>query len=215
MRTYLSPLLLTLVSLSISYAQDTTWIKKSQTDEVTVFYRKVPDAKVNEIKVETEVEASLSSIIAVLRDIKAYPDWIYNCISAERLPEATAETNYYYSEINFPWPLSNRDFIAKSHLSQDPETKIIEIKVEGVPDMLPKQKRNVRIPEMEINWKISPLGDDRVHISYHLYSDPGGSIPSWLINMFIDQGPRHTLEDLRKMLEKDKYQEIHFADIQE
>ena len=215
MGTYLLPLILLLVSTTFSYTQDNNWVLKNETDDIKIFYRKAPESKVNEVKVETEIKSNLSTVIAVLRDIQAYPDWIYNCVLAERLPQATPEVNYYYSEINFPWLLSNRDFIARSQLTQDPATKIIEIQVEGISDMLPEKKKKVRIPEMKINWKISPLDEDRVHISYHLHSDPGGSIPAWLINMFIDQGPRHTLQDLHKMLERGKYQEVKFADIQE
>ena len=101
------------------------WEVVKEDQHLMVYARKAAHSKIKEIKVETEVTGSLSSVIAVLRDIDAYPDWIYNLKSARQLPQATAQENFYYSEIKFPWPLSNRDYIARSQLIQDTLSRAI------------------------------------------------------------------------------------------
>jgi hypothetical protein len=41
-----------------------------------------------------------------------------------------------------------------------------------------------------------------VHINYILEADPGGDIPAWLSNEFVDKGPFETFKKLGEILGK-------------
>lgn len=211
---FLSVLLLCAWLSLPSFAQ-TEWKLKKEVDDLKVYYRQSEHSNINEIKVRYVTEASLSNVVAVLKDIPGFTEWIYACAEAKAIEQKTPNQSIYYSRIDFPFPMSDRDFIAKSKLRQDPETKEIFITVVGDYDYLPEKKNIVRLPQLRINWHIKPLGGRRVQIEYHLLSDPGGSIPDWLVNLAVDKGPTNSMLKFKEMLDKPKYRLAQLAYIEE
>ncbi|MBK8922208.1 MAG: hypothetical protein IPM81_12020 [Saprospirales bacterium] len=47
------------------------------------------------------------------------------------------------------------------------------------------------------------------------YSDPGGNLPDWAINLAIDVGPRETIKRMREILKDPLYQNAKLAHIRE
>jgi hypothetical protein len=197
-------------------AQESEWKLKRDADGLKVYHRKAEHSNINELKIEAILDGSLSTVVAVLRDVAAYPQWIYKCIHAERLKPPTETTGLYYSQIEFPWPMSNRDFIARSKMWQDPQTKRVFIEVKSEPRHLAEKKDLVRIEQMTLKYELIPLpGGKKVKMLYYLHSDPGGVLPSWLVNMALDSGPLNTIKGLRGMLQREAYQQSRLSFLQE
>lgn len=205
-------LLLTWAPLS---AQTGEWKLKKQADGLKVYLRDAENSNIKEVKIETTFDASLSSVIAVLKDVPAYSKWIYKCSAAERLEPGANTSSVYYCGIDFPWPLSDRDFIAKSKLRQDPNSKHVFIDVQCAPAYLPEKDGFVRIKKMNINYEFIPLPGNKVKMNYRLHSDPGGALPAWLINLAVDNGPVNTIKGMREMLKEDKYRNAKLAFLEE
>jgi len=204
-----------LLPISTATAQENKWKLQSETDGLKVYLRDFPNSNVKEVKIETVFDHSLSTIISVLKDIPAYPDWIYKCEGSSRLEASTQNSSLYYCEIDFPWPMSNRDFIARSKLRQDPATKRVYIDVKGIPDHVPPKDDIVRIEDLGIHYEFIPLKDGQVKMIYRLHSDPAGSIPPWLVNMVIENGPMNTVRGMRSMMQKDKYRNAQLSYLEE
>jgi len=193
-------------------AQDTgTWELKRQSDGLSVYVRDAANSDVKEIKIETTLDASLHAVVAVLKDVPVYEDWIYKCQEAYRMKPAEDKASLYYCKVDFPWPMSDRDFIAQSQLSQDPATRTVFIDVKGKPDQKPEVEDVVRIRSLDIHYELTPVSDSKTKMSYRLHSDPGGAIPTWLVNMVVDNGPVNTVKGMREMLKSEKYQNAQFA----
>ena len=47
------------------------------------------------------------------------------------------------------------------------------------------------------------MGNDNLQIEYKVLSNPGGDIPTWLVNLAITKGPTETMKQLIKMVEKE------------
>ncbi len=205
-----------IASFPFLQAQENDWVLKKELDDLTVYSRTPEDSRIKEVKIETEVRASLSTVVAVLKDIPAYATWVYKCEKSELLQKVGPTESIYYCEMDFPWPMNNRDFIAHSHLKQDPESLEVIIDVGNEPNYLPEKSGLVRIQKMKIHWRIiAEKGSKKVNIVYHLKSDPGGWMPAWLINMAIDQGPINMIQNFREMLKNEKYQNLELPFIVE
>ena len=105
-----------------------------------------------------------------------------------------------------PWPVSDREATVENFIEQDPDTLTVMITQHGRPNYQPNDdKRIVRVAHLESRWVLTPLNNNTTHISYQVLSDPGGSIPSWLINMVAVSQPYKTLRGLSEMLDSHAY----------
>jgi hypothetical protein len=191
------------------------WKLRSDKDGVAIYMRSLPDSKFKAIKVECEVNATLSQLVAVLLDVNTAPEWVYNTRSCVLLKQVSPSELYYYSEVSIPWPASNRDFIAHLITVQDPQTKVVTVYGPTAPDLVPVKKDIVRVRKSEGRWVLTPIGRHTVKIVYTLHVDPGGNIPAWLVNMFATKGPSESFKGLKLQLQKPAYANVRLPFIKD
>jgi len=181
------------------------WELKSDKHGIFIYTRDLADSKFKAIKVECELDATLSQLVAVLLDVNSGADWVYSTKSSVLLKKLSPSELYYYSEVRVPWPASNRDFIARLKVVQDSATKVVTVYGPTFPDYMPKKDGIVRVPRAEGRWIITPVARRRVKIVYTLSTDPGGDIPAWLVNLFAAKGPLESFRNLKQQLLKPAY----------
>lgn len=189
------------------------WALKNNKDGVKVYYKTTGD--VQEIKLATTLQTTLDGIMQLFTEVENYPQWGYKVTEARLLKRVSAHEVYYYSRLDFPWPMSDRDLIMHTQVVQDAVTRRVIATSTAVPDYLPANKDVVRIREATTKWILIPRSDGWLDTEYIIHSDPGGDIPDWLVNMAIDVGPRETINSMRKMLNKPYYQNARLAHIKD
>lgn len=182
---------------------DKKWILKSQKDGVKVYYKKTSD--VYEIKLTSSIETRLSGIIQLFSEVENYPKWGYRVIESKLLKKVSDKEMYYYSKIDFPWPLNDRDLIMHTSLEQDSSTKVITARSVAAPDFIPEIKECVRMKTCNTTWKLHPGTSGWMYLEYYIYSNPAGNIPDWAVNLGIDVGPRETVKNMRRILKGEHY----------
>jgi len=191
--------------MTLSSLAQPDWQLKQDKDGIQVYTKNIDNAKLKAVKVVTTINTSLTSLTAVLMDVEGSKDWVYATKSISLLKQISPAALIYYSEIEIPWPASNRDFIVEIRASQDEKTKAITVDGFNKPAYLPENKNIVRIKQSYSRWLITPLQRGQVKIEYVLQVDPGGNIPVWLINLFATKGPLETFKKLREQVKKKKY----------
>jgi hypothetical protein len=200
---YLPSFLLLLVLSSANAQED--WKLKSDKDNIKTYSRKLADSKINAVKIESVFPCSVSQFVSVLMDVDSYDDWVYNSKSTRLVKQVSPSEMYYYSEVGFPWPTTNRDFVSHVIISQDPRTKVARVDAKNVPGLVPVKPNIVRIEKSSGEWIITPISKNEIRIEYVLQVDPGGDLPAWLINPFASKGLVETFKNLRKQLVKPQY----------
>ncbi len=189
------------------------WALKNDKNNVKVYYRKTSD--VYEIKLITSIQSSLSGLIMLLSEVDHYPAWGYKVAESRLLTQTSVNESVYYSKLDFPWPLDDRDIIMRNNVVQDPLTgKIVATSV-AAPGYIAENKDVVRIKNAKTIWTIVPGSGGWLYVEYYIYSDPGGSLPDWLVNMAIDVGPRETIKNIREFVRLPKYQTAKLAHIKD
>ncbi len=196
--------------LSFIHAQD-GWIFKNEKEGVKVYYRKTSD--VYELKLVTSLKAPLSGLALLLSEVENYPKWGYKVLDSKELKRVSDTETYYYSKLDFPWPLDDRDIIVHSKMEQDPITRRITATSISNPDYLPGNKGVVRMRNAHTTWTLLPGPGGWTYVEYYIYSDPGGSLPDWLVNMALDVGPRETIKSIRNFVQQEKYQSAKLAHV--
>jgi hypothetical protein len=195
--------------------EERVWELKVHKHGIRIYTRTAAGSPMKELKVQCNVDATLAQVVAVLLDINTAPQWVYATRSATLLKQVSPSELYYHSEIEIPWPASNRDFIAHLKVTQDPVTRIVTVDGPTIPDYMPQQENVVRVPKGSGKWILTPAGQKQVNIEYYLMTDPGGSIPAWLVNMFCTKGPLESFQKLKTHLESPAYREASLPFIHE
>jgi len=183
------------------YGQPGSWKLKKTADDVEVYFRKAENSPINEIKISTLLDGTVKTLLEIMRNVQGYEQWVYKCVSAELIARPSSAEAVYYAVMDFPWPLSDRDFVAASKIIHDTDGRVL-ITVNGVPGRVPEKPERVRIPLLDYRWEFTPIDKNTIRLNYYLRSDPGGELPAWLINLVIDQGPTQTVKNLRLLMEK-------------
>lgn len=192
-------LIISLFTSSLSAQFGEGWQYKKETDGVKVWTRTPENSNFKEVLVKTSYNSTLSTLVSVGMDISSYDKWVYSTKVAKLLEVVSDREVIYYSESEIPWPFENRDIVLRSTVEQDPETKVVNIYSRQVLDYMDKKDGIVRVPELIAQWILTPQEDGSIEALYYIKTDPGGNVPAWLMNLFVDRGPVESFGGLRKL----------------
>lgn len=191
------------------------WKYEKSSGGVTAYTRSVPGSSFKEYKVETEVEATLSQVVAVLMDVKSLPQWVDRCTEAAILKEISPVESITRTVTASPFPLKNREAIAHGKLTQNSTTRVVTLESNGRFDYLPLDNRYERVHSLRGKWVLTPKPGSKVHIQMIGHTDPGGIIPAAIANQFVVLIPFNTIKNLRNQIKKEKYAKIKLNYIRE
>ncbi len=192
-----------------------SWVLNTDNEGIKVYTRTLSNSKIKAIKIETTIQATLSQIVTVIFDIKSSSQWVYRTKNCSIIKQLSPWDVYYYAEVDVPWPVNHRDFIAHLTLSQNPLSKIIVVNVENNPDLLPQKRNLIRVMQSAGKWVITPTTEHTINVEYSLFTDPGGNMPAWLINMFITKGPLESFKKLKEQIKNPLYTLVSLTDIKD
>jgi hypothetical protein len=187
------------------------WKLSAEKEGIKIYTSMVTDSKIKAIKVECDLNATPSQLVALVMDVNTAPDWVYHVKSAKLVKQISPAELYYYSEVSLPWPAKNRDFVAHLTVGQNPDTKVVTIDGPAVPGFVPIKRGIVRIDNSIGKWIITPLGPDQLHVEYSIHVDPGGALPAWLVNVFATDAPLQIFRSLKSQLQKPAYKNTALA----
>ena len=203
--------LLTVLSLQTSAQHE--WKLNTNKDGIKVFTSLPENSPFKAVKTVGNVEATMSQLAMVLMDVSNTEDWVYGAKNPKLLKQFSPTDLIYYAEAALPWPMTNRDFIIRITMTQDPVTKVVTMSTENLPKYVPEKKGIVRIYRSTGIWKLTPVEKGVIRVEYTLQVDPGGSIPAWLVNLFATTGPYQSLKALRKEVKLAKYHNVKLPGI--
>ncbi|GEO12053.1 START domain-containing protein [Segetibacter aerophilus] len=202
-------LLTTLFLLAVPFItfSQKTWELVKTKDDIHIYKRSVEGSSLKELKVVSTFQSSLSGFVAFIQDVPAQTSYMYNCSLAKVLKEINEKELIFYQQLKAPWPFSDRDGIYHQVIEQNAATKVVTIRSNAMSDYLPKTKDFIRVPKMKCSWIIKPNVSGGVDAEYYFYGEPGGTLPTWLINMFIAEAPYKTQVKIHELIKQKKYQE--------
>lgn len=195
-----------LLYICLGATEQSDWTLKKYESGIAVYTRTAASSSYKELKAVTTVKTSLHSIVALLNDWDAYPQWVYRCGKSSTIRRISETEVIHYQTVEAPWPVDSRDFVVDVKLTQDPVTKTITIASACKPDYIPKVDGFVRITEFNASWTLIPKKDGSVEVTYQLLVNPGGYVPAWLVNLAVIDGPFDTTLHFKDWIMKEKYQ---------
>jgi len=178
------------------------WKLSKDEDGIKVYQSEVKNSKFKSIKVECTLEGTYDKLMAILNDVPSREKWAYNNKNSSILKRVSASEFYYYSEIHLPWPMTNRDVIALLKMDRDSLNRFLKISEASVPGYAPEKNGMVRVQRSDISWYVTMPSANMISIVYIFHTEPGGSLPAWVVNMFTDKGPYESFKKLSELLKR-------------
>jgi hypothetical protein len=187
------------------------WAKVIESDGITGYIRATQTTNVNEIKAIGTVAAPVAVLEAVLRDDGARTQYSESCIEASRIQipglENTKDSYYSYHKIDMPWPFYDRDSVGRIDFMIDEKTGALFVRARATSTDFKVDDYTVRAPLAWAKWILTPQGKNKTVVLYQVIADPGGYLPTFLVNMYSQDLAVKTILGIRKMVKMDKYKD--------
>lgn len=181
------------------------WKLVKHENQVEIYVRDVPGSKLKELKMTVFFDNSLDAMYALLTDLPKQADYQFGCLTSKRIGKPLQNEQCYYQELYMPWPFTNRDGAFKQSLTFTEKNDVFYIETNAIPTLTELRQEYVRVPYMHSSWQLSAVNANKVKGEYYLSVDPGGFVPLWLMNLFIDRGPYESVLRMRKLLQNPTY----------
>jgi hypothetical protein len=174
---------------------------RKDSDGVRVYVCKSGNEKFRTLRAEFILETtSIEEYLEFLFDVEHYPAWQYNMASAELLERISDNEMIYRSEIDAPWPLEDRELFVNFKINRDAGPGQIKIAIRNILSDRPVPAGLVRVPFFSATYVLTTINKTSLHVIYNLKIDPGGSLPPWLVNMAMAEGPYVSFRNLKKRI---------------
>lgn len=188
------------------------WKKIGEANGIIGYTMSVGESKYQAVRAVGMVDAPVSVIEAVLRDVPSSPEFVFKCKKADfvNTPEYknTADSYYIYMVTAIPFPLKDRDGVHLHEYTIDKTTGAIYFQIKAIKTDYKQTKDKVRISMMKADYLLVPKGPNQTEVTFTSMGDPGVSIPHFITDLFTKNLGIKTIAGLRAMVQKDKYKNI-------
>jgi hypothetical protein len=178
------------------------WTLVSNENWIQIYKSDMSGSSYKRIKVECTIDGNLDKLTRILNDVNNHRNWIYNTKHSYILKKISSNEYYYYTETTLPWPMQNRDAVVHIKFQRDAANQTLNIAAEGHPDYMPEVSGKVRVQRSANTWQVTVPAPNKLHIVYIFEAEPGGHIPPWLVNTFVNKGPYESFRKLAELLKK-------------
>jgi START domain len=189
---------LLICNMNYSFAAD--WYLEKNKDGIKVYTRNVSGSNVKEYKAIANVKADRLAIARVLTRVGDLQNWMPNVEKSKMVKKTGSSSIIGYYTVDLSWPIENRDIVLDLWVETDNDKGVTYIKMKENLTAYAEVEGYTRIKKASGFYKLTKNGDS-TDLVYQFHSEPGGSLPTSIINMFIVDGPYDIIQALRKKVE--------------
>lgn len=201
--TFLGCLLLGLWQVE---AAPSGWKKVTTEDGVTVYEKKAD--KLVAFRGEGKIKTAAGKLLFVIEDSKHWEDWIENFDKGRVLERKSPFHKVFYQSFDSPFPASDRDLVYEAKTRRDAVAGKILVEMRSVNHPKAPKTVGIRVNLKYTRYEITPLPDGNLHVVLETLSDPGGSLPGFLVNWAQRDYPVKLFQGLRKQVRKSFVREV-------
>jgi hypothetical protein len=169
---------------SVAAAEDAGWAIVVERKGIEVYARALPGSPVKEVRATTEIAVPPERVFAILLDSDRFVEFMPYIVEVRTVARDSAAVWYLYQRISPPF-VSNRDYTLRHESFEAPQRGRYELRWEAANGHGPAARDGVvRVEICTGSYVVEGLDDGaRTRLTYQLHTDPGGSLPKWVINL--------------------------------
>lgn len=173
------------------------WQTRYKADGILVQTHPKENSAIPVFRAEIEIDANVNNVLAIIADPAKCSRWLYQCVEARTLRFVGSSEKYVYQVNELPWPLKNRDLVL-SIIIEKAAPNQFRIRLVNKPNEIPEDQY-IRIREFEGDYLLTGLSATRTKVEWEQHVEPGGEIPSMVIETMLTEIPVNSLKQLRKL----------------
>lgn len=182
----------------LNFSQEDKWHPCKCKNEMNVRFA-VVDPVNFKVSFKTEIKANIDDIIAVVKDIPSYTDWLYNLETIEVLDYEGEGDGLCRTIVNAPFPLLDIEmFLQWEIIEKEDEFIVIQT---CIPYYRPYDERYQRVTRYKAVWHLKPLSNDKVRFSYLVKMGGPKNLPRFLLKMYLCDAPTASFKEFKKICE--------------
>jgi hypothetical protein len=182
--------------------KENPWVLKKDKEGIKVYVRNVEGIDFKEFMGVIVLDAPIELIDKIMNDVPNQVNWLCDTIESKVI-SADPVNPVQYNLITAPL-VSNRDVVIQTKVVRTPG-KIARYFQAITMASVPPRKGIVRMPRMVGMWLFETVGKNQTRVTYQNLADPGGSLPSGLVNMTVVKMPFVSLTGMRNQLKNPKF----------
>ncbi|MBS1506240.1 MAG: hypothetical protein JSS79_06305 [Bacteroidetes bacterium] len=182
-------------------AQTNCTLRKDQ-DSIKVYTCHNDTSKFKSITAEFTMHATLDEVEKFFLDFPGYVNWQFNTVTSTLLEKVSSTEFIYYTIIDAPWPVTDRDMVVKLNLYRSDRSLIIT--ANSVASKIPSKNEYIRVPVSHSVYEFQIKSRNSLSVSYKMQIDPGGSVPIWLVNLVCAQAPYLSFKKMKEQISKNR-----------
>ena len=189
--------LLIAISL-ISFSQEVKWTPCKCSENMKA-KSAIVDPLNSKVSLTIEINANVDVVLAAVKDIPAYNDWLYNLEEIEEIDYKGDGDGLYRAIVKAPFPLLDiESFIKWKVVKKDDEILVVQ---SCIPYYKPYDERYQRVTRYDAVWHIKPLSDSKVQVSYLLKMGSPKNLPKVLLKLYLCDAPTKSFKEFKKICE--------------
>ena len=192
------------------------WRLVKESKDIKVYTREVEGSNFLEFRGETVVEGTVAALVAILYDTQNCPAWLHECSFGMTLEEVSFEENYIFEIYDLTFPVSDRGVILHSKLFWEGDSA--SLKIQEIQSFCEQtaSSRCQKVKSLDVTpikhsrgvYTFKTLDENITEIIWQQHVEPGGSIPTWLVNAMVVDLPYETLLKLQTLVTDVRYREM-------
>ncbi|MEM7413650.1 MAG: SRPBCC family protein [Myxococcota bacterium] len=147
---------------------------------------------------QTVLEQPLEGVRAALLDLERFGAWFPTVVEWRVLSRAEAEARVYGRQ-EFPWPASDRDYVARYRWRNAPGLFVLEAL--GLPGAAPEAPPEVvRLEDFRSEWRVEALDESRTRVRYRAEGRVDGTLARMLARLAWQRETGRVTEALAEYL---------------
>lgn len=189
--------LLSFFILTSLHSEAQGWKKALDKNGIQV-YTKPGKQRIDDTKTVMETSGSVDKVVNALFTFNQYPLWVPYCSKNVVVKKISDSEFVYHAFLEIPY-VKNRDLVI--HIKKKtihPGMVILELNHDL---SVPLEQDYIRMPFYYGKYSIIEKSKGTVYVELENSYDPGGKVPTFLINMGLTSSPYDMFTHLKKMIQ--------------
>jgi hypothetical protein len=200
---------------------DGTWSESGNVDGIKVYRRPFGDNGLTEFRSKMIISSDISRVAAVVIEGKNFASWLDGCklseeferqISYDPRQSLAGQFTKVYGVNSAPWPLSDRDYVVRSHMEMmpvkagEPQGYLLHSELAS-DSKYPERKDRVRMLAMKVTIALTTLPKDpgATEVDMAIVVDTAADGPKTLTEAVLKNFPANSLLKLSGLVKTDGF----------